>query len=413
MILSLLKQKTIIYLLFYITFIFSFIFGENSSGGSLNDSLIMQTYQDQVGANLQNGIMFFIETKMVHSPLFYIIKSTLENFLNKLTSDLIFLTLSFLIPIIFYSILKKKFRGLDKNLLFAISLVLYFSPYLRSSAVWATNDNLGLLFFVLSLSKLLTFTKKKDNSLKDIFLSFFYLIIATYIRQYYIIIAVGYVVLLFTKIDIKTFFYIVIFNFFLLIPWILYSYNYLQFNSEYALKGFVKPDLIFSVLVFFTMYFFYILPFFFQFENYTKIKKLYNNKKIFFFIITIIYFLFFLYYDLPQNEYGGGIIYKISQLFDSKLFFMFLSYIGALLILLTINLNFKNFFILFLLCLMFPFATIYQKYYDPLIIIIFFGMIESNLIFDNISLKKINIVFIFTYFIIFLTTANIYYSTIL
>jgi len=413
MILSLLKQKTIIYLLFYITFIFSFIFGENSSGGSLNDSLIMQTYQDQVGANLQNGIMFFIETKMVHSPLFYIIKSTLENFLNKLTSDLIFLTLSFLIPIIFYSILKKQFRGLDKNLLFAISLVLYFSPYLRSSAVWATNDNLGLLFFVLSLSKLLTFTKKKDNSLKDIFLSFFYLIIATYIRQYYIIFAVGYVVLLFTKIDIKTFFYIVIFNFFLLIPWILYSYNYLQFNSEYALKGFAKPDLIFSVLVFFTMYFFYILPFFFQSENYTKIKKLYNSKKIFFFIITIIYFLFFLYYDLPQNEYGGGIIYKISQLFDSKLFFMFLSYIGALLVLLTINLNFKNFFILFLLCLMFPFAIIYQKYYDPLIIIIFFGMIESNLIFDNISLKKINIVFIFTYFIIFLTSANIYYSAIL
>ena len=413
MILSLLKQKTIIYLLFYITFIFSFIFGENSSGGSLNDSLIMQTYQDQVGANVQNGITFFIETKMVHSPLFYIIKSTLENFLNKLTSDLIFLTLSFLIPIIFYSILKKQFRGLDKNLLFAISLVLYFSPYLRSSAVWATNDNLGLLFFVLSLSKLLTFTKKKDNSLKDIFLSFFYLIIATYIRQYYIIFAVGYVVLLFTKIDIKTFFYIVIFNFFLLIPWILYSYNYLQFNSEYALKGFAKPDLIFSVLVFFTMYFFYILPFFFQSENYTKIKKLYNSKKIFFFIITIIYFLFFLYYDLPQNEYGGGIIYKISQLFDSKLFFMFLSYIGALLILLTINLNFKNFFILFLLCLMFPFAIIYQKYYDPLIIIIFFGMIESNLIFDNISLKKINIVFIFTYFIIFLTSANIYYSAIL
>ena len=413
MILSLLKQKTIIYLLFYITFIFSFIFGENSSGGSLNDSLIMQTYQDQVGANLQNGIMFFIETKMVHSPVFYIIKSTLENFLNKLTSDLIFLTLGFLIPIIFYSILKKQFRRLDKNLLFAISLVLYFSPYLRSSAVWATNDNLGLLFFVLSLSKLLTFTKKKDNSLKDIFLSFFYLIIATYIRQYYIIFAVGYVVLLFTKIDIKTFFYIVIFNSFLLIPWVLYSYNYLQFNSEYALKGFAKPDLIFSVLVFFTMYFFYILPFFFQFKNYTKIKKLYNNKKIFFFIITIIYFLFFLYYDLPQNEYGGGIIYKISQLFDSKLFFMFLSYIGALLILLTINLNFKNFFILFLLCLMFPFAIIYQKYYDPLIIIIFFGMIESNLIFDNISLKKINIVFIFTYFIIFLTSANIYYSAIL
>ena len=118
---TILKNKLVIYFIFYLTFILSFFLGENSSGGSLNDSLIMQTYQDQLGANLQDGIMFFIETKMVHSPVFYIIKSTLENFLNKLTSDLIFLTLGFLIPIIFYSILKKQFRRLDKNLLFAIS----------------------------------------------------------------------------------------------------------------------------------------------------------------------------------------------------------------------------------------------------------------------------------------------------
>jgi hypothetical protein len=409
MILPLLKQKTIIYLLFYITFIFSFIFGENSSGGSLNDSLIMQTYQDQVGVNLRNGIMFFIETKMVHSPIFYIIKSTLENFLNKLSSDLIFLTLGFFIPIIFYSILKKQFRGLDKNLLFAISLVLYFSPYLRSSAVWATNDNLGLLFFVLSLSKFLTYTKKENKNLKDIFLSFFYLILATYTRQYYIIIAIGYTALLYKKIDIKFFFYIIIFNSFLLIPAILYSYNYFQFNSEYAIKGFAKPDLIFNPLVFFTMYLFYIFPFFFQTKNYYKIKKLPNDKKMFFFIITIFFILIFFYYDLPQNEYGGGIIYKISQLINFKLFFIFLSYMGAILILLTINLNFKNLLILFLLCLMFPFATIYQKYYDPLMIMIFFGMIKSNLIFENIDLKRINLGFIFTYFLLFLISANIYY----
>ena len=68
-----------------------------------------------------------------------------ENFLNKLSSDLIFLTLSFFVPVVFYSILKKQFRGSNKNLLFAISLVLFFSPYLRSSAVWVTNDNLALI----------------------------------------------------------------------------------------------------------------------------------------------------------------------------------------------------------------------------------------------------------------------------
>ncbi len=115
---------------------------------------------------------------------------------------------------------------------------------------------------------------------------------------------------------------------------------------------------------------------------------------------------------MPQNEYGGGIIYKISQLIDFKLFFIFLSYTGAILILITINLNFKNLLILFLLCLMFPFATIYQKYYDPLMIIIFFGMIKSNLIYENFNLKKINLAFIFAYFLLFLVSTNIYYLKI-
>jgi len=413
MILSLLKQKPIIYFLFYITFILSFILGENSSGGSLNDSSVMQIYQEQLANNLQNGIIFFIETKMVHSPIFYIIKSTLENFLSKLSSDLIFLTLSFLIPVIFYSILKKQFRGLDRNLLFIISLILYFSPYLRSSAVWATNDNLALLFLVLSLSKLLTYTKKENNNLKDIFLSFFYLIIAVYIRQYYIIIIIVYSVILFKKINIINFFYLILFNSFLLIPWALYTYNYLQFNTDYAVKGFAKPDLIFSPLIFFTMYLFYIFPFFSLSKNYVKIKNIYNEKKLFFFITTIIFMIIFFYYDLPQNKYGGGIIYKISQLIDSKVFFIFLSYTGAILILLTINFNYKNLIILFSLCLMLPFATIYQKYYDPLMIIIFFGMVQSNLIFENIKLKKMNIGFVFSYFIIFLISANIYYLRII
>ena len=413
MILALLNRKPVVYILFYITFIISFYFGENSSGGAFIDSSRMETYLNEIGANFKNGIMLFIDTKMVHSPIFYIIKSILENFLNKLSSDLIFLTLGFFIPVIFYSILKKQFRGLDKNLLFAISLVLYFSPYLRSSAVWATNDNIAVLFFVLSLSKFLTFTKKKDNNLKDIFLSLFYLIIAAYIRQYYIIIAAAYAVLLFRKIEIKNFLFLILFNSILIIPMIFYTYKYLLSSSDYVIKGFAKPDLIFSPLVFFTMYLFYIFPFFFQSENYDKLKEFFKDKVIFFFIVTIIFILLFFYYELPQNKYGGGMIYKISQLINSNLFFIFLSYMGAILISLTINFNFKNLLVLLIFCFMFPFATIYQKYFDPLMIIIFFGMINSNLIYNNINLKKININFIFIYFIIFLVGANIHYYLLL
>ena len=64
---SILKNKFIIYFIFYLTFILSFIFGENSSGGSSWDSSVMQSYEDQLRESIQNGIMFFIETKMVHN----------------------------------------------------------------------------------------------------------------------------------------------------------------------------------------------------------------------------------------------------------------------------------------------------------------------------------------------------------
>jgi len=160
------------------------------------------------------------------------------------------------------------------------------------------------------------------------------------------------------------------------------------------------------------MYLFYIFPFFSPFKNYIKIKDIFYNNKIFFFITTISFIIIFFNYEAPQNQYGGGIIFKISQLIHSKLFFIFSSYIGAILILLTINFNFKNLLILFSVFFMFPFSTIFQKYYDPFLIIIFFGMIESNLIFDNINLKKINLGFVFTYFLFFLICANIYYLKI-
>ena len=153
-------------------------------------------------------------------------------------------------------------------------------------------------------------------------------------------------------------------------------------------------------------------PFFFSYENYLKMKESYNERKIYFLILTFVFVLTFFYYELPLKEYGGGIIYKISQLIDSKFFFIFLSYVGSVLILFSINLSFKNILILFLFCFMFPSSTLYQKYYDPLMIIIIFGMIHSNLIFDNINLRKINLGLVFAYFSIFLISANIYYLNI-
>lgn len=406
-----LKNKFIIYFLIYLTFIISFIFEEDSSGGSRKDFLAMQIYYEQISININEGINFFIDKGQGHSPVFYIIKSFFEKILNKTISDLLFLSLSFLIPLVFYLILKKKFTGVNKNLLFGISIILYLSPYLRSSASWATNDNLAILFFLFSISKFFSFKKNLNNS-KNIFLCFFYIIIATYIRQYYIMIILAYFFLLYKNINIKLFFNLVIFISTLLIPGFLYTYNYLLINSDYATKGFVKPDIIFNFLIFFNMYLFYILPFFFSFENYKKIKIFYRKKKLFLFVISIIFTYIFFNYDLPTNQFGGGIHYKIYQLLDLKIFFIFSAFIGLLLLLSTINLNLRNFFMILIFFLMFPFSIIYQKYYDPILIIFFFAFFQSDLIYQKIKSSKINLTLIFTYFLLFLIGSNIYYLNI-
>ncbi len=406
------KNKLLIYFLIYLTFIASFVFGENSSGGSHRDFLAMQMYLDQISINFKQGIALFFEEGQGHSPVFYIIKSGLENVFTKTASDVLILTLGFSIAFVFYSILKKQFIGCNKNLLFLISLTLYLSPYIRSSAAWATNDNLGILFFALSISKFLTYRKSQNKNLKSIFLCFFFIVMASYIRQYYVIITLAYCMFLYKNISIKYFFYLGIFSFLISIPGLIYTYYFFISNFDYAAKGFTSPDIIFNLLIFFNLYLFYIFPFFFQFETLNTFKNFYDDKKLYIMVTVIVFIIIYLFYNLPIVQFGGGINYKIYQFLESELFFIFSSFMGVLLILLTVNLNFKNLLTLTLFFFMFPFSIIYQKYYDPIMIIMFFGFIQSDLMRNKIKLNKSNMIFVFAYFLIFLIGSNIYYLNI-
>jgi hypothetical protein len=411
------NKKIIIYLLIYISFIISFIFGENSSGGSIQDFHQMKIYQKELSKNISQGILFFIESGQGHSPAFYIIKAILGKFLNDLTIDIIFLSLSFTIPMVFYTVLKKKFRGLDKNVLFLISIVFYLSPYIRSSASWTTNDNFAILFFLLSLSKFISFTTSEKKRIKNTLLCSIYLIVATYTRQYYLIIFIFYGFFLLKNNDIKLFFNIALFNLILLTPGFVYLYKFFYFNlfvttytNNYVSGGFLKIDLIFKLLIFFTLYLFYIFPFFVNLKSYNLVKKLIKNNKVNLLLLSIFFILIYFNYTIVPNQFGGGVIYKISLFLNSKILFIFSSFVGLLLILATINLNLKNLFILAIFVFMFPFAIIYQKYYDPLMIIMFFGIMQSDLIYNKINSKKINMAFVFVYFLFFLIGSNIYYE---
>ena len=407
------NNKKYTYLFFLLTLLVSFYYGENSSGGSRLDAKSGKMFISVFSDNYMNGVRFFINTGHDHFPFFYILISWFEKFMSPLLIGLLYVIVSSTIPLIFYNILKKKFTYSDKNILYLLSLILFFSPYIRSSAVWLTTDNLGIIFFGLAISKYLSFEKKNHNYFKYSLQCFLFLILASYIRQYYAIFFIIFFCLMMKKLKFNQLITIIIFNTLISLPALIYLYFYLLknfFNTDSSyITDYLKPNIIFNILVFLSMCFFYFLPFLINTLNKNKIIALIDNKKknIFFLVLSFIFLL--LFYDLPIVNLGGGIFYKISKFFYVQTFYLF-SFMGGLLLFVIINVNIKNLSIYLLIIFCYPVIFIYQKYYDPLIYFLFFSLIDADFINENLLKDKFNIKFIYSYLIVFLLATNIYYT---
>ena len=116
----------------------------------------------------------------------------------------------------------------------------------------------------------------------------------------------------------------------------------------------------------------------------------------------------YFYYPISLNTFGGGVFIKISNILNSKIIFLVASFLGTLLILINLN---KNNFIVYL-CLIFAFPTIiiYQKYFDPLLIMAVLTLTKDGMLNRILNLNKINLIYIYSYFIFFLIISNLYYS---
>ena len=407
------NNKKYTYLFFLLTLLISFYYGENSSGGSRLDAKSGKMFISVFSDNYMNGVRYFINTGHDHFPFFYILISWFEKFMSPLLIGLLYVIVSSTIPLIFYNILKKKFTYSDKNILYLLSLILFFSPYIRSSAVWLTTDNLGIIFFGLAISKYLSFEKKNHNYFKYSLQCFLFLILASYIRQYYAIFFIIFFCLMMKKLKFNQLITIIIFNTLISLPALIYLYFYLLknfFNTDSSyITDYLKPNIIFNILVFLSMCFFYFLPFLINTLNKDKVIALIDTKKknIFFLFLSFIFLL--LFYDLPIVNFGGGIFYKISKFFYVQIFYLF-SFMGGLLLFVIINVNIKNLSIYLLIIFCYPVIFIYQKYYDPLIYFLFFSLIDADFINENLLKDKFNIKFIYSYLIVFLLATNIYYT---
>lgn len=404
---ELIKKKYLLYLIFFLSLIVSYIFGENSSGGSKYDFLITKKYIDLFSLDLNSGIQVFKDDKQSHFPFFYILISYLNNLFGEKFVDYLYLITSSFIPLIFYKILKKRFSNSNKNILFVLSIIVFLSPYFRSSAVWLTNENFALLFFLFSINSFFNIKIDSQNYFKHTILCFFFLVLASYIRQYYSLFFIFYFFLVMQKLRLKEIFFVFVFNLILSLPalyWIFFIFEVEGFKTGFY-WGF---DYIFNLLVFTSLFFFYSIPFILNKYSFEKFKNnIFNERKkyliILFFTLSLIIF-----YDIPELQRSGGIFYKLSQ-FTYINFFYFFSLTGLIILFFLNDKNLQNLIIYLTLVLAFPFILIYQKYYDPLIYILLLTLINSKYLDELMNKKKININLIFIYYFFFLIGTNYYY----
>ena len=394
----------------YLTLLVSLFFQENSTGGAEFDFRIISKAIISFSIDLKYTLENFYLFEISHFPFYYIFLSFFYNdYFNFFLIKIIILHLSLFLPFVFYKLLSFKFNFQSRYLIY-IPGILFLSPSFRTSAVWALNDNIALIFFSLSIFFFLKFSERKKNKKKIfIFLNVLFLALAAYLRQYYAIFTIFFLYQILKQRDLNILLTYIFINIILSLPAVFSVYNSNSFN--YSLN-FFSTDLINSYFLILTIFFVYLIPIYFEKKNINNLFNFYNKKKIltlFIFFLTIILSFFFDY----EASYGGGIIYKLFFKPETRYLFYFITCIALLLVFHFVYLNYKNNFIIILtLLLMLPFYHIYQKYLDPLSIILIFCLFKNKLIINFINNLRINIKLLYLYFFLIYIGSLVYRSII-
>ena len=175
-------------------------------------------------------------------------------------------------------------------------------------------------------------------------------------------------------------------------------------NESFAL-GFNFAD---KILIISTIILFHLLPIFINSSYYKKVSD-YLKQNIFKILLSLTILVYFFDYQLSYT--GGGVFFQISNLlFENNYLFYVVCFFSISLIFYLSSLNPKNFLLIALLILSNIQNSIYHKYYEPLVIILFFTLLQ-NVISEDFFKKKINLIliYLFSLFYIILRLFKSYY----
>jgi hypothetical protein len=401
------RKEHFFYLFLYGTLLVGFFLGENSTGGAEYDSQIAFRAVKAFSLNLISTFKNYNAYEISHYPFYYIFLSQILKFSESIfVTKFIVFHLNLFLPFIFYKIIKFLY-GIKNKYLIYLPGIIFLSPSFRASSIWGLNDNIALTFFSLSILFYLKFTNAKSSKKKLLYLimNALMLSIAAYIRQYYAVFSLYFFYKFLQTRNIKIITFYIIAN--LLFASYAIMATIFKTNLNYS-SNFITNNYANNIAFSITIFVIYLIPFYCTKDNFLGLIKYYQKykKKILLntIFVTIIYIGF--NYSLP---YGGGVIYKIIYNYNNYLYF-FILFLSLIILTNFLSDNYKNNIVLILcIFLAFPLYAIYQKYFDPLSIILIFSLFKNFIIQKFINNLKYEIKFLYYYFFV-IYGGSIFYS---
>ena len=414
-------------------FCIGFYIGENSAGAGTYDGDFKNVWIN-LNTFLNNTILEGINLtasgdpniyKSSRTPLIYILNKIFNPFTNtKFEFVLSVFFLSFVVPLLFYFSIRKKFKNIDISLSVLISSIILISPYFRTSAYWGLEENYGLIAVLTSFIffQKIFYEKQKRNNIKFLyyFLLIFFSSSCVYLDQKLLIIPlISITYIIFLEEDSRYKFFSIIFYFILSLPFLYLIYIWrniipnVDAEVRYVGRHFylVHPGYVISIIAF------YIFPLIFFKEKKIKrvftdfFKSRFNRNLIYIFILYLFLLVIFNAFSFDHHNYGRGIAHKLIVIFFTntilqEIFTYIVFLISFFVVLIFFEKNKKDLIILLYFILSSIFITpIFQEYYDPLILIFIFTFFSKNF-----NIKYQSVYFLYFYNLFFLIGTNIYYQ---
>ncbi len=375
-------------LVFFVSIIFSYIISEDTLGGAKHDYL----FHERLIISFANDFFYTFNNYgdgdlfTRNSPIFYIALS----FLFKLGIELesiryLNLVAAPLIIYSFYQCLKIRFRDINDTYLKFFSFIIFLSPTVRSLIIWPYPILYAFILFLVSIKFYLKFLKDDNHKLSNALKSTLFVALSAYITPNFSVFAIFLIYKFYLEFKLsKNLNYIIILNFFLALPAVIYYYIfdfYFFKHTVYEVSNLIKFNVFNKIVIITSLLFFYFLPFLKK-DNFRKlIYELLDIKKnyiIYFFVLICVYS-----FNYPPG-FGGGIFYHISSYLFSSNYFLFLIFFLSIFLFKSAKLiNINNILIFICLILYNLQISIYHKYFDPLIMFVYLFLFS----FEKFNLK--------------------------